>query len=326
MNKISNNKTRILATAALLVVAALWYLTPAKLAPAVADVALPADLDAWLLASENEADARYGLVAGVEKRITWFDKRQPTAYSVLYLHGFSATRQETAPLAEMVARSLGANLFETRLTGHGHEREPLADVHAEDWLADAAEALAVAGQLGERVIVIGTSTGATLAAAMLDHPAMNAVDTLVMVSPNFAPRDANAAWLTRPAGPLLARLLVGDTRSWKAHNALQERFWSTSYPLSAPVEVMRLVDLANRKLPAAIPQRLLMLYSLQDTVISAEAALAVFAQTKAPQKTAIAITNPGDPSHHVLAGDILSAGKTREIATAIVDFIGRPVP
>ena len=320
------NKTRILATAVLVIVGVLWYLTPAKLESAVADVALPADLEAWLLETENEAAARYGLVAGVEKRITWFDEQQPTAYSVLYLHGFSATRQETAPLAEIVARSLGANLFETRLAGHGREREPLADVHAEDWLADAAEALTVTRQLGERVIVIGTSTGATLAAAMLDHPAMNAVDTIVMVSPNFAPRDANAAWLTRPAGPLLARMLVGDTRSWKPHNALQARFWSTSYPLSAPIEVMRLVDLANRKLPAAIPHRLLMLYSLADTVISAEAALAVFAQTQAPQKAAIAITNPGDPSHHVLAGDILSAGKTQEIAAAIVDFIRRPVP
>ena len=320
------NKTRIFATAALVIVAVLWYLTPARLEPTVADIALPADLDVWLRETEHQAAARYGLVEGVEKRITWFDKREATAYSVLYLHGFSATRQETAPLAEIVAHSLGANLFETRLTGHGREREPLAEVRAEDWLADATEALAVARQLGERVIVIGTSTGATLAAAMLDHPGMSAVDTLVMVSPNFAPKDANAAWLTRPAGPLLARLLVGDTRSWQPHNALQARFWSTSYPLSAPVEVMRLVDLANRKLPAAIPQRLLLLYSLADTVISADAALAVFAQTQAPQKAAIAITNPGDPSHHVLAGDILSAGKTQEIALVIVDFIGRPVP
>ena len=320
------NKTRLLAAAALVIVAVLWYLTPARLEPTVADVALPADLDAWLRETEQQAAARYGLVEGVAKRITWFDKREATAFSVLYLHGFSATRQETAPLAEIVAHSLGANLFETRLAGHGREREQLADVRAEDWLADAAEALAIASQLGERVIIIGTSTGATLAAAMLDHPGMSAVDTLVMISPNFAPKDTNAAWLTRPGGPLLARLLVGDTRSWQPHNALQARFWSTSYPLAAAVEVMRLVDLANRKLPAAIPQRLLLLYSLADEVISADAALAVFAQTQAPQKIAIAITDPGDPSHHVLAGDILSAGKTQQVASVIVDFIRRPAP
>ncbi|NND35844.1 MAG: hypothetical protein HKN81_01805 [Gammaproteobacteria bacterium] len=87
---------------------------------------------------------------------------------------------------------------------------------------------------------------------------------------------------------------------------------------------MRLVDLANRGLPATIPQRLLMFYSLEDTVISAEAALDVFAGTQAPQKSAIAIEDPGDPSSHVLAGDILSAAKTAELATTIIDFIARP--
>ena len=89
---------------------------------------------------------------------------------------------------------------------------------------------------------------------------------------------------------------------------------------------MRLVDLANRNLPATIPQRLLMFYSREDEVISAEAALEVFAGTDARQKAAIAVEDPGDPSHHVLAGDILSAAKTAELAAAIVEFIERPVP
>ena len=96
--------------------------------------------------------------------------------------------------------------------------------------------------------------------------------------------------------------------------------------MAAMVEVMRLVDLANRNLPAPIPQRLMMFYSLEDEVISAEAALDVFAGTDASQKTAIAIEDPGDPSSHVLAGDILSAAMTAEVATAIVEFIARPAP
>jgi esterase/lipase len=326
LSKSRINKSRIAIVALVITGVTLWFLTPARLEPAVAAVEVPADLDDWLLATEKSAAERYGLIADTEKRITWFDAQQPTAYSVLYLHGFSATRQETAPLARVVANALGANLFETRLAGHGRQRDALTAVRAEDWLDDAAEALAVASRLGQRVIVIGTSTGATLAAAMLDHPAMQAVDTLVMISPNFAPRDTKASWMTRPAGPLLARLLVGETRSWTPHNAQQARFWSTSYPMATTVEVMRLVDLANRILPTTVSQRLLMFYSLEDTVISAEAALDVFAETNAPQKTAIAVTDPGDPSSHVLAGDILSAAKTAELAATIVDFIARPAP
>jgi esterase/lipase len=306
--------------------AALWFLTPARLQPAMAEIALPGDLDTWLDQSERQAADRYGLVPGTEKRVTWFGEGDRTPYSVLYLHGFSATRQETAPLAAIVAGALGANLFETRLTGHGRERDLLADVRAEDWLRDAAEALTIAAQLGERVIVIGTSTGATLAVAMLGHPAMRAVDTIVMLSPNFAPHDPGAVWLTRPAGPLLARLLVGETRSWEPHNDAQARFWSTTYPTTAAVEMMRLVDLANRKLPAEVPQRLLMFYSKDDTVVSSAAAVSVFEKTIAPQKSAIEIIDPGDPSHHVLAGNVLSKQKTHEVANDIVEFILRPVP
>lgn len=292
----------------------------------MAATVLPDDLSGWLEDRERQIAAQYGLVPGTEKRITWFGERPRTTYSILYLHGFSATRQETAPLAETVARSLGANLFETRLTGHGRQSRQLVDVRAEDWLRDAAEALAIAAELGERVVVIGTSTGATLAAAMLQHPAMHPVDTIVMLSPNFAPNDGNAAWLTRPAGPLLARILVGETRSWKPYNEDQARFWSTSYPVDAAVEMMRLVDFANRQLPASISPRLMMFYSKDDTVISPQAALRVFESTVAPQKTLIEIVNPGDPSHHVLAGNVLSRRKTTEIANEIVDFILRPKP
>jgi esterase/lipase len=318
------SRSRKVVAALLIAVAAIWFFTPEKLQPALAEVDLPDNLDTWLEQSERQAAELYGMIPETEKRIRWFDQQEPTPFAVVYLHGFSATRQETAPLAELVAISLGANLFETRLRGHGRQRELLAGISAEDWLQDAAEALAIASRLGERVIVIGTSTGATLATAMLDHPAMRTVDTIVMVSPNFAPRDPGAAWLTRPAGPLLARMLVGETRSWQPHNEAQGRFWSTTYPTASAVEMMRLVDLANRQLPAEVPQRLLMFYSQDDAVVSPDAALAVLDKTIAPQKAVIKIEDPGDPSHHVLAGDVLSSQKTREIADDIVAFILRP--
>lgn len=320
------NKSRTAIVVLLIIVAALWILTPARLQPAVEELVLPDDLHTWLQETESQVADRYGLVPGTEKRITRVGEQEKTPYSVLYLHGFSATRQETAPLAEIVATKLGANLYETRLTGHGREREPLTGVRAEDWLQDAIEAFTIAARLGERVVVIATSTGATLAAAMLGHPLMDAVDTLVMISPNFAPRDTNALWLTRPAGPLLAKMLVGDTRSWEPHNEQQARYWSTSYPTTAAIEMMRLVGLANRHLPADIEQRLLMFYSSKDAVIAPAAALSVFEQTGTPQKAAIEIGDVGDPSYHVLAGDVLSGPTTQQIADEIVEFILRPSP
>lgn len=298
--------------------------TPPALVNAAVAPELPEDIEVWLANSERQVTAQFALIPATEKRVTWHgDPGTRTPYAVVNLHGFSATRQETAPLAERVAGSLGANLFETRLAGHGHTEQPMHAVQAEDWLADTAEALAIGARLGERTVVIGTSTGGTLALAMSSHDSADAVSDIVLISPNLQPNDGKAAWLTRPAGPLIARLVAGDTRSWEAHNEQQERYWSTSYPMDAAIEVMRLVDLLNARLPMQLEQNLLVLLSPDDTVVSPEATKQAFARIDAPRKTLIAIENAGDPSNHVLAGDILSPSSTDDVAALIVDFVLR---
>ena len=266
------------------------------------------------------------LIPGTEERVRLAAGNQRTEWAVVVLHGFSATRQETAPLGELVATELGANLFEARLSGHGHAQHPMAGVRAEHWLADTAQALKKGADLGDKIVVIGTSTGATLAAAMLDQPVADAVDTVVMISPNFAPHGAGARWLTGPAGPILGWLFEGPTRCWEPHNELQARFWSTCYPTTTLVEVMRLVDFVGGRLPERIRQRLLVFYSRKDDVVSPEAISAAYATVNAPAKALVDVTASSDPSHHVLAGDIMSPGTTADLAAQIVEFIRRPVP
>jgi esterase/lipase len=316
----------ILAGLSLALVGVVVYAsTPPTLVNAVVTPQLPDDVEAWLADREQRVASQYALIPGTEKRVTWHGQPgERTAYVVVNLHGFSATRQETAPLAERVAAALAANLFETRLAGHGHLERPMDAVQAEDWLADAAEALAIGARLGEKVVVIGTSTGGTLALAMSHHPSAKAVSDIVLISPNLRPRDGKARWLTRPAGPLIARLVAGDTRSWEAHNEQQARYWSTSYPIEAAVEVMRLVDLLNSRLPMQLEQNLLVLQSPEDRVVSAEATRQAFEEIRAPRKQFVEIEDAEDPSHHVLAGDILAPNSTGKIAAAIVKFVAGP--
>ena len=158
---------------------------------------------------------------------------------------------------------------------------------------------------------------------MSDHQSADAVSDIVLISPNVRPSDGNAAWLTRPAGPLIARLIAGDTRSWAAHNERQARYWSTSYPIEAAIEVMRLVDLLNERMPMQLEQNLLVLLSPDDEVVSPEATRQAFEHIEAPRKALIEIEDAGDPSNHVLAGDILSPGSTDDVAALIVDFVRR---
>ena len=318
----ARHKLLLVALVAALLGGVAYLTTPPALVNAALAPQLPDDIDAWLADREQQVASQYALIPETEKRVTWFGPPgERTAYVVVNLHGFSATRQETAPLAERVATALAANLFETRLAGHGHQQQPLDAVAAEDWLTDAAEALAIGARLGDRIVLIGTSTGGTLALAMSDHPSARAVSDIVLISPNLQPRDGKASWLTRPAGPLIAKLVAGDTRSWQAHNELQARYWSTSYPIEAAVEVMRLVDLLNSRLPMRLEQNLLVLQSPDDEVVSAEATREAFEQIDAPRKQFIEIEDAEDPSKHVLAGDILAPNSTSRIAAQIVSSI-----
>ena len=64
----------------------------------------PAD---WI-AQEVAGQSREAVVPGAEKRIRWFQGKENsrTEFAVVYLHGFSATRQELAPVPELLATKL----------------------------------------------------------------------------------------------------------------------------------------------------------------------------------------------------------------------------
>lgn len=54
-----------------------------------------------------------GLIDRTEKSIVFSSESRPkrTDYCVLYIHGFSATRQEISPVPENIAKSLHANYY-----------------------------------------------------------------------------------------------------------------------------------------------------------------------------------------------------------------------
>ena len=267
------------------------------------------------------------LIPGAEKRLTWHAEEQlRTEWSVVALHGFSATRQETAPLAEIVADKLGANLFETRFTAHGLKKDGLVTVTAEEWLDDVAEALTIGKMTGEKVVVMAVSTGATLALAMLDHPTMESVDAMILLSPNFAPADPKGLLITYPGGPLLLRLIAGETRSWEAFNEQQEIYWTTSYPTRTLIQAIRAVDRANEKIRTVAAPRAQFIYSPNDQVISVPALRSAYAALQSPQKEVIKVLTTGAPTAHIIAGDIISPDNTNVLAGQITDFILRRAP
>ena len=285
----------------------------------------PAALDAWLREHESRFD---DLVPGTERRILWADPDSPapTDVALVYLHGFSATHRETAPLTERVAEELGANAYLARLTGHGRSGEALGAATAREWVRDAAEAVAIGRTIGRRVVLIGVSTGGTLATLVAADERWNdELAALVLLSPNYRIRDPGARVLTWPWGGLIARLAVGKERAFEPHTEDQARFWTERYPTRVLTEMAALVKRVTSRDLRAVRTPTLVFYSPDDQIVDPAAVEEAFAAISADAKELVRVDDAEDPSSHVLAGDILSPGRTGKTAARSVEFVRRAV-
>ncbi len=283
-----------------------------------------AALPAWLTQREERAGV---FDTAVAKRVRFANPAAParTPWSVVYLHGFSATRQETAPVSELVAQALGANLFETRLKGHGLPGDSLGAVSAQEWLADAVEAMEVARRLGDSVLVIGTSTGGTLGVWLATLPAeeRRALAALALISPNFGPKDEKAALLTLPwANVILPRFI--PQREWTARNDEQRRFWTVKYPSTALFPMQALVENVRGRSLEGYNVPTLVFYHVGDTVVDAVRTKrwldALAMETLAPVEQVLVIPTEGEDGH-VIAGRIVAPSQTNMVRDRIVEFV-----
>ncbi|MFM7625839.1 MAG: alpha/beta hydrolase, partial [Gammaproteobacteria bacterium] len=252
--------------------------------------------------------------------------RRRTPLAIIYLHGYTATRQEVAPLCDRLAAALGANLFYTRLTGHGRAPGAMGEASAEDWLRDAAEALAIGRALGERVIVVGTSTGGTLALWLAQQPDAEHIAAQILVSPNLGPRDERSTLLAGPWGYQLQRLLIGEEYRWQPANARQARYWTWKYPARALVPMMALVKSVRDSSLESIRIPTLVIHSPQDTVVSPARIDVAYTRLGSPLKDIIKVADSEDRAHHVLAGDILAPAGTATLLTPMLAFVRRATP
>ena len=255
------------------------------------------------------------------KTIIWNDPatRSKTPLSLVYIHGFSASRKDIAPVIETLAGTLGANAFLTRLAAHGRTTPAeFAAVTAQDWLDDAREALAVGRRIGHRVVLIGTSTGALLAAMAALEDTSSDIAALVLLSPNFGLRDWRAKFISGPLGRALARLVLGKEHSFPPDSIGHAEFWTTHYPSQAVVALMdllnhaRSIDLGKLKMPV------LVIYTDQDTVVDVAAIRDRFDEIQAPTKL---IVDLPEASRHELTGDALAPETVQPVVQRILQFL-----
>lgn len=248
-----------------------------------------------------------------EARIVWANDsiKNTTEYAIVYLHGFSASQEEGNPVHRNIARTFGCNLYLARLAEHGIDTaDALYNFTAERLWESGKAALAIGKKLGKKVILMGTSTGGTLALQLA--AAFPEVAGLVLYSPNIAINDPNAWLLNNPWGLQIARLVKGSPYNLiNKQDSLYAKYWNNAYRLEATVQLEELVE--TTMLPATfrqIKQPVLSLYYFkdekhQDPVVKVSAIQSMMRElgTPANEKKEVAIPNA---ANHVLASPIQS--------------------
>lgn len=292
---------------------------PAKTDSIFEDSLLDAGVDAWLSATEGQVP---NLRDGAQKRVIWAGSPEVrTDWALVYIHGFSAASDEIRPVPDLVAQGLGANLVFTRLKGHGRDGPAMAEASVEGWMEDVAEALAIARRVGRRVLVLGTSTGATLATLALHEQMGKGLDGVVLISPNFKVADPKARLITWPGARWWLPVLAGREIGFEPRSAAHGRLWTTRYPSVAVLPMGAAVRAVHHRRVEDLRVPALFVFDPGDQIVDHRVTRRLAARWGAAAHVHEVSLDPDeDPSRHLVAGDVLSPRRSAPLAQAVLDW------
>jgi len=248
-----------------------------------------------------------------QARMVWANEslKTKTEYSVVYLHGFSASQGEGFPIHKDFARRYGFNLYLARLDGHGTAGdEAMKGLTSELLVNSAKEAIAIGELVGDKVIVMSTSTGCTLALYLAGGK--NNIHSLIMYSPNIKINDKAARLLTGPWGRQIGELaLGGDVVDWGAESGNDSLYWNTSYSIDGLIAMQDLIDQTMQKLTfRTVKQPVFMGYYYKndkekDQTVSVRAMLKMFDELGTPESKKVKVAFP-NVGMHVIASSYKS--------------------
>lgn len=265
----------------------------------------------------KQKESAHKLKPDNEARIIWNNDslKNKTSYAVVYLHGFSASQEEGNPVHTDFAKTFGCNLYLSRLAEHGIDTtNALQNLTAEKLWTSAKEAYAIGKQLGEKVILMSTSTGGTLALKLAtEYPD---IAGLILLSPNIAINEGAAWLLNNPWGLQIARLIKGNYITASDTTKIYKQYWDYKYRIESTTELEELIESSMKaSVFEKVKQPVLLMYYYkdeenQDQVVKVSAMLRMFQQlgTPADKKREIAVPGAGN---HVIGSYI----KSKDIKT-----------
>lgn len=276
----------------------------------------------------NNRERQHILKPNNQARIVWNNDslKNKTAYSIVYLHGFSASQEEGRPIHTNIAKEFGCNLYLARLAEHGLDTaDPLIRLTPESYWQSCKDALAIGRQLGDRVILMGTSTGGTNALQLAaTYP--NDVAALVLLSPNVSIFEKSSFLLNDPWGLQIAETIIGGNEMISTdERPIYRQYWYWKYPIKAATELEEYLETTMVKETfEKVKQPTLLLYYYkddvhQDSVVSVPAMLKMYEELGTPtgKKEKLALPNAGN---HVL-GSYIRSKDLLGVQVAIENFL-----
>ncbi len=250
-----------------------------------------------------------------ESRVVWANDsmKDKTGYCLLYLHGFSASWFEGDPVHIDFAKRYGINLYIPRLAAHGVDTsDALIDMTPDNLYNSAKEALVAAQKLGNKVILMSTSTGGTLSLKLAaEFPDL--VSALFLYSPNVAINNGAAFLLSKPWGLQIARAVShGKYRVTNPDSTAEEcKYWYCKYRLEGVIYLQQLVEATMTKETfAKVTQPVFLGYYYkdeehQDPTVRVDAMLKMFDELGTPENMKEKVAFP-EAGCHPIASKLFS--------------------
>tara|TARA_B110000263_G_scaffold247099_1_gene259281 strand:- start:66 stop:920 length:855 start_codon:yes stop_codon:yes gene_type:complete len=276
------------------------------------------DIDSLL---DSQEKILRGLRPGTEKKVLWAQgKGLKSITSIVFIHGFSASRVEIDPVVDLIAAEMSANVYFTRLRGHGQDGKALGETTYEQLLDDTIEAIKIGKSIGDEVVLIGCSTGCSLI-----HIAMSQdqnIKAAIYISPNFGPKPIKGQAFRIPGAKFLVPLVFGQEHSFVAKNDEYATCWTTKYPTKALFTIKTTVLAAHQVDHRAIKVPIMMWFSDEDKVVNAKWTRRI-ASMMGDNVTLHnpSLTEQDDSSSHGIIGDILSPSQTSVAVDKLLSWL-----
>jgi pimeloyl-ACP methyl ester carboxylesterase len=193
-------------------------------------------------------ESKYDLKPGTEAQIIWNSGSQPakTEYAIVYLHGFKASHPEGDPVHQKIAKTFGYNLFLSRLDEHGIDDEyPLLHLTKQKLIDSARFAFEIGRRIGHKVILMGTSTGGSLALWLASQqPFKTQISSLILYSPLIRFYGIKEKLLMNAPARTLLRLVLGKKYLVKTKGTTyaEDRIWNKEYALQGALALGSFVE------------------------------------------------------------------------------------